>query len=307
MTTEQGRQYLVFGASGAQGGAVARNLVERGHPVRGFAHQGTESADPAVSLVTGDLADPDAVREAFAGVTHAAVTLPLVYDADTVAGYARNIADAARQAGVQQIVYNSNTCIPDDITPYPAYETRRAAEAILAESGVPFVVLRPPVYLENLFNPGVGGALVNQNVLAYPLPADRRVAWVSHDDLAAAMVAALDRPDLVGRSVQFGGGEVLTGPELAAIFSDVLGRPISYLQLEVDAFQEGLAFALGAEAAAGVSGIYRWVGQEAGRDLFDLDPATLPKVLNVTPTPVADWVAARPWQQFSQGEQSGRS
>ncbi|MET7952181.1 NmrA family NAD(P)-binding protein [Micromonospora sp. NPDC005324] len=304
--TEQGKQYLVFGATGGQGGAVARTLAERGQPVRGFARRGAQPADSLVSLVTGDLADPAAVREAFAGVTHAAVTLPLVYDAQTVAGYARNIADAARQAGVQQLVYNANTCIPGETTPYPAYETRRVAEAILAVSGVPLVVLRPPVYLENLFNPGVGGALVNQNVLAYPLPADRRVAWLSHDDLAAAMVAALDRPDLAGRVVQFGGGEVVTGPELAAIFSTVLGRKISYLALGVDAFQEGLTFALGAEAATGVAGIYRWVGQGAGRDLFDLEPATMSEVLNVTPTPIADWVAARPWQQFAQKEQAER-
>ncbi|MEU8085774.1 NmrA family NAD(P)-binding protein [Micromonospora sp. NPDC049101] len=297
--TEQGRQYLVFGATGGQGGAVVRTLAERGHPVRGFARRGAEPAGSGVSLVAGDLADPAAVREAFAGVTHAAVTLPLVYDTPTVADYARNIADAARQAGVQQLVYNTNTCIPNDTTPYPAYETRRITAEILVDSGVPTVVLCPPVYLENLFNPGVGGALANQNVLAYPLPADRRVAWLSHDDLAAAMVAALDRPDLVGRSVQFGGGDVVTGPELAAIFSTALGRQINYLPLEVDAFQEGLAFALGAEAATGVAGIYRWVGQDAGRDLFDLDPATLPKVLNVTPTPIAEWVAARPWQQFA--------
>ena len=272
--------------------------------MRGFARRDPRSGSSPVSLVTGDLADPAAVREAFVGVTHAAVTLPLVYDAQTVTDYACNIADAARRAGVQQLVFNTNTCIPDEATPYPAYETRRATETILRDSGVPLVVLRPPVYLENLFNPGVGGALVNQNVLAYPLPADRRVAWLSHGDLAAAMVAALDRPDLVGRSVQFGGGEVVTGPELAEIFSGVLGRPISYRPLEVDAFQEGLAFALGGPAATGVAGIYRWVGQEAGRDLFDLDPATLPKALSVNPRPIAEWVAAQPWQQFAQQNQT---
>lgn len=296
MTIERGH-YLVFGATGQQGGAIARALVTRGEQVRGFARKKVTGSP--VPLVTGDLGDPDVVQRAFHGITHAAVTLPLVYDPKQVAAYARNIAQAARANGVRQLVYNTNTVLPSAVTSYPAFETRREAEATLRESGVPLVVLRPPVYLENLFNPGVGAALMNQGILAYPLPHDRRVSWLTHADLAAAVIAALDDPELSGSTIDIGGGEAVTGPELAAVFSRILDQDTRYVALDVDIFEQGLGQAVGAEAAAGVSGLYRFANIDAGRDLFDVDPTVLPKVFNVEPTPIRSWVAAQPWQQWS--------
>ncbi|GIG90430.1 SDR family oxidoreductase [Plantactinospora endophytica] len=297
MTDAERNQYLVLGATGGQGGAVARALADRGRPVRGFARRAV--AEPPVPLVTGDLGDPDAVRRAFDGVTHVAVTLPLVYDPKRVTEFARTIAEAARTAGVRRLVYNTNTSLPAVTTGYAAFETRRAAEEILRDSGVPLVVLRPPVYLENLFNPGVGGALMDQGVLAYPLPEDRPVAWLTHDDLGAAMVAALDRPELAGSTVDVGGPEVVTGPELASIFARTLGREVRYVRLDVELFEQGLGQALGAEAAAGVSGIYRFAGTDAGRNLFDLDPTVLSGTFGAAPTPIARWVEAQPWHRWS--------
>ncbi|GIJ50362.1 hypothetical protein Val02_72480 [Virgisporangium aliadipatigenens] len=295
-----GDRYLVLGVTGAQGGAIARALTRRGAPVRGFARRKPSEPIPGVDLVTGDLADEAAVREAFDGITHAAVTLPLVYDEDLVTGYARNIADAARAAGVRMLVFNTNTTVPAGVTPYPAFETRRAAEAILRAAGVDVVVLRPPVYLDNLFTPGPGPAVVDHGVLAYPLPADRRVAWLSHDDLAAAVDAALHRPDLAGRVLDIGGADVVTGPELAAAFARALGRDVRYLPLDVEDFQNGLAHAIGADAAAGVAGLYRWAGTEDGRHLYDLDRTVLHDEVGVVATPLADWVAGRPWHVWSQ-------
>ncbi|MDG4832898.1 NmrA family NAD(P)-binding protein [Solwaraspora sp. WMMD1047] len=297
MTHGKPSRYLVFGATGKQGGAIARALSMQGKSVRGFAAR--RSARALVPLATGDLADPTAVGRAFEGITHAAVTLPLVYDPERVATFANVIADAARTAEVRQLVYNTNTPLPPVRTEYPALETRRVAEDILRAGGVPMVVLRPPVYLENLFNPGVGGALMSQGVLAYPLPADRRVAWLTHADLAGAVVAALDRPELAGSTVDVGGAEVVTGPELAGHFSASLGREVRYLPLEVDAFEQGLSQALGAEAADAVTGLYRFAGTDAGRHLFDLDPTVLSETFGVAATPIASWVAAQPWRRWS--------
>jgi NAD(P)H dehydrogenase (quinone) len=296
----QANRYLALGVTGAQGGAIARALARHGAPVRGFARREPSESIPGVDVVTGDLADAAAVERAFDGITHAAVTLPLVYDEAVVTGYARNIAAAARAAGVRMLVFNTNTTVPTGVTPYPAFETRRAAEVVLRDAGVALVVLRPPVYLDNLFTPGPGPAVVDHGVLAYPLPADRRVAWLSHDDLAVAVDAALHRPELAGRAFDIGGADVVTGPELAAAFARALGRDVRYQPLDVEDFQNGLAHALGAEAAAGVAGLYRWAGTEDGRHLYDLDRAVLRDEVGVRATPLADWVAGRPWQVWSQ-------
>ncbi|MDH6579330.1 NmrA family NAD(P)-binding protein [Kitasatospora sp. MAP5-34] len=299
--TEQPK-YLVVGAAGYQGGAVARLLAEGGHVVRGFARQPEagrpEVEIPGATIVYGDLGKPAEVRRAFEGITHASVVLPLVYDTETVLGFARNVAEAARAAGVRQVVYNANTRIPDGLTSHAAFETRRAAEEVLRQSGIPLVVLRPPVYLDNIFSPWTGPALVNDGVLAYPLPTGARVAWLSHRDLATATVAALGRPELLGRTIDLGGAEAVTGTELAAAFAKVLGREVGYLPLPAADFEAGLAQALGAGTAAGVAGVYHHAATEAGVDLLDGDPELVERTLGIRLTPVAEWIAAQPWEHW---------
>lgn len=294
-------RYLVIGAQGFQGGAVARHLLAEGHTVRAFAKPGGTPAPNAPELPTvhGDLADPTAVRVAFEGITHASVVLPLVYDADLVTTYATNVAVAAREAGVRRLVFNTNTPLPAEHTDFAAYETRRTAERVLRGSGVPLVILRPPVYLDNLFSPWNGPALVNDGVLAYPLPAHRRVAWISHTDLAAATAAALRRPGIEGLELGLGGPEVVDGPALAAAFGAAMEREVGYVPLDPDQFEPGLAEAVGAGAASGVAGIYRWAALDREPDLFAADHTEVVRQLGVRFAPIGDWVSAQPWHIWS--------
>ncbi|AKG43858.1 SDR family oxidoreductase [Streptomyces xiamenensis] len=299
------RRYLVTGATGFQGGAVARLLAGRGADVRGVARQPARPDSPGAPLVTpvsADLGSADDLRKAFDGVTHAAVVMPLEYEADTVARYARNIAEAAREAGVERIVYNTNTPLPDTVTGFAGFETRRAAEEILLGSGVPTVVIRPPVYLDNLFSPWNGPALVNDGVLAYPLPADQRVAWMSHQDLAVVVAAAFEAEHLTGRVLNVGGAEILTGPELAERFSRGLDREVSYLPLEVDRFEAGLGQVVGAAAAAGVAGIYHHVAGGTAAHLLDPEPAGVERELGVRLTPALRWITEQPWRTWARAE-----
>lgn len=288
------------GVTGYQGGAVARLLAARGHRVRGLSRGGDASvpAIPAVTTVSGDLANPEDVHRAFEGITRASVVLPLLFDMETITAYAQNIAEAARQAGVRQVVFNANSPIPAELTPHATFETRRNAEAILRKSGVPLVVIRPTTYLDNLFSPWNGPAIVNQGVMAYPVGDDRRVAWLAHADLAAATAAALDRDDLAGEVIDVGGREVVTGAELAAAFASVLGRDVRYLSLDVDDFEAGLAQVLGAESAAGAVGVYRWLSSEAGRDLLDVDPDAVQRQLGIEFMPLSQWISSQPWEQW---------
>ncbi|QKV69570.1 NmrA family NAD(P)-binding protein [Streptomyces harbinensis] len=300
--TRRERCYLVTGATGFQGGAVARLLAGRGDTVRGLARRPGRADTPGAPLVTpvaADLGNAEDLRKAFDGVTHAAVVMPLEYAADTVARYARNIADAARDAGVERIVYNTNTPLPDAVTGFAGFETRRAAEEILLGSGVPTVVIRPPVYLDNLFSPWNGPALVNDGVLAYPLPAGQRVAWMSHQDLATVVAAAFEAEHLVGRVLNVGGAEILTGPELADRFGRALAREVTYVPLEVARFEEGLAQIVGSAAAAGVAGIYHHVASGTAAHLLDPEPADVERELGVRLTPAREWIAAQPWRTWA--------
>ncbi|WP_406399489.1 NmrA family NAD(P)-binding protein [Streptomyces sp. NBC_00879] len=299
----------VVGATGFQGGATARLLAERKHRVRTLSRK--PEADrpelPGVSIAGGDLGRYEDVRQLFEGATHAAVVMPLVYQAEKVMRYAQHIAKAAREAGVGRLVYNANTRVPDRSTNVVAFETRRLAETVfregLAHSGAELVVVRPPVYLDNLFSPWNGPALVNEGVLAYPLPADVPTAWISHRDLAEAVYAALTVEGVAGRTFDIGGAQTLTGDELATAFGQGLGRSVRYVPLEPGIFEQGLAQILGEESAAGVSGIYHYMATGLEPGLMAGDEGESAQALSLKPAPVDEWVARQPWQMWS-GEQS---
>ncbi|MGW6458022.1 SDR family oxidoreductase [Streptomyces sp. NPDC055078] len=295
----------VVGATGFQGGATARLLVERGHPVHTLSRK--PEADrpelPGVSFGGGDLGRYEDVRQLFEGATHAAVVMPLVYQAEKVMRYAQHIAKAAREAGVSRLVYNANTRVPERTTNIAAFETRRLAETVFRESlsgsGVELVVVRPPVYLDNLFSPWNGPALVNEGVLAYPLAAETPTAWISHRDLAEAVYAALTVDGIAGRVFDIGGTRTLTGTELAEAFGAGLGRPVRYVPLAPSVFEQGLAQILGAESAAGVAGIYHYMAGGIEPDLMTGDDGTAATALSLKPAPVDEWVARQPWQLWS--------
>ncbi|MFF8829995.1 SDR family oxidoreductase [Streptomyces sp. NPDC015131] len=298
MSEQNQMRVAVVGATGFQGGAVARLLAGRHHRVRTLSRrpEGDRPPLPGVSCATGDLGDAEAVRQLFAGATHAAVVMPLVYEAERVRGYARNIAGAAVEAGVRRLVYNANTRVPRTATEVAAFETRRIAEEVLRESGIPLVVLRPPVYLDNLFSPWNGPALVNDGVLAYPLPADAPVAWLSHRDLAEAVYGALTAEGAAGRTYEIGGARALTGDELADAFGRGLGRPVRYRALAPGVFEQGLAGAIGPAAAAGVAGIYHYMASGREPLLMAGDDGLSARELGVAPAPADEWVSRQPWQ-----------
>ncbi|GAA3192566.1 SDR family oxidoreductase [Nonomuraea roseoviolacea] len=272
---------LVIGAGGAQGGAVARRLAAEGYAVRGLSRTG--SAPQGVEPFAADLGDAARVAEAFAGVTHVSVTLPLVFEAERVESYVRNVLDAASGAGVRRLVLNTGNRLPGRVTGVAAFDTRRAAAAAALASGVPSVVVSPPLYLENLAAPGV----LEGGVLRHPLPGDVPVSWLSHADLAAATSAALLGDGRDGTTVTLGGPPV-TGLELAA------AAGARYEELDVAVFEAGLSAALGAGAAAGVADTYRWIAAH-GRDLYAGRPGGAGTGGAGTVTTPREWLAARPW------------
>ncbi|GAA3710452.1 hypothetical protein GCM10022224_089990 [Nonomuraea antimicrobica] len=285
----------MIGASGAQGGAAARHLAARGHEVRGFSR--TPSSLPeGVRPFPGDLGDAGRVKEAFDGVTHAAVVLPMVYEAATVSAYVRHVIDAALAAGTRRLVFNTGNRLPGRPSGVAAFETRRHAAQALLSSGVPTVVLRPPLYAGNLLAPWATGTA---GVLRYPLPAHVAVPWLTHADLGAITVAALTRDGLEGATLDVGGPDAVTGQELAALS----GSGVRYEELDVAAFEAALASVAGREAAAGVAATYRWIG--AAKDFFATPDDTAAR-LGVPLTPLRDWLSAR-GTGAGKGDEPGRS
>ncbi|SDR98243.1 NmrA/HSCARG family protein [Actinopolymorpha singaporensis] len=226
------RSVLVTGATGNQGGAAARALLERGWSVRAYVRDPAKPAaralaDLGAELATGDLDDPDALRAAMTGVHGVFSVQPLATSAEQLAAEVRqgeSVADLAAQSGVAHLVYSS-VGGAERHTGVDHFETKAEVERHIARLGLPATVLRPVYFMNNLlyFDVADGERVVN-----LPLRPDRPLQLVAADDIGWFAADAFDHPDsYLGRQLELAGDQ-LTLPEIAAAFEQVTGVPTRY-------------------------------------------------------------------------------
>lgn len=284
---------LTYGAGGAQGGPVLRQLLAAGHRVRALVRDPAKNralAEAGAEVVAGDLADFDSVARASAGVDEVFLMLPFSGGGNPL-DYASNAVRAAREAGVKLLVLNTSGQTPKAPTGLPMLDVRIALEELIAQSGVPSVVLRPTAYMENFLGPWVLPRLRAEGVLPYPVEAERATSWLAAEDLGRFAVAALGRPDLAGRAFDLGGPQALRGDQIAQAFTAALGRPVRYEAISPEAFGQIMGRVLGLQAEADVTAAYR-AGAAAPPDATVVDMAPVRAELPVQQTTLEEWVQA---------------
>jgi len=236
----EGRVILVSGATGKQGGAVARSLLERGFAVRALTRnpdkaEARELADLGAEVVGGDLEDRSSIERVLDGV-HGVFSVQQFQEVG-IEGEIRQgvqLADAAKAAGVEHYVYSSVGSAHRD-TGIPHFDSKFEVEEHVRASGVPYTVLRPVFFMQNLEfmrEPILGGTLPQ------PLDTDRPFQMVAVEDIGVFAAMAFEDPETwIGREVDLAGDE-LTMPEIAATFSRVIGREVDYFQVPWEGFEE---------------------------------------------------------------------
>lgn len=288
---------LVTGAAGAQGSATAKAFAKEGYDVIGLVRDEAEDAlvlALGARTVHGDLDDAASLARALVGVDVLALTLPLEYDIARATAQGTNAVSAAKRSGVRFSVFNTSARFPAETTTVPAFEIKRAVTRALAESGLPYTVIRPTFYLENLLGPWTLPGIVTQGTLAYPLPRTLAAHWTGHDDVALAMVRSVERSEVHGAVLDLAIAERTTGDELARAIGTAAGREVSYLPIPASAFEQSLVPVFGAQAASGIAALYRYTEAHADTDLFAYEASAWQR-LGLTPTPLASWLAARPF------------
>lgn len=278
---------LSYGATGTQGGPVARRLVGAGEPVRLLVRDPEkapvgELAAQGAEVAVGDLGDLDSLRAAHGGVDRVFLHLPLQYDFSLHKAYGENAITAAREAGVELMVFNTTAHVYEG-TDVEVYNVRQEVVDELRASGVPAIVLRPTFYMDVLLGPWILPGIRDEGVLAFALPDDHRMSWVSAEEVGAYSVAALGRPELAGRTFDIAGPDALSGDEIAAILSRALGKPIRWVGITAQDYEQALAPLVGAAVAAAVADQIRFIvaGHHGPVDMtetraqFDVEPIAL--------------------------------
>ncbi|MER5964579.1 NmrA family NAD(P)-binding protein [Streptomyces sp. NPDC002057] len=274
--------YVIHGATGAQGAPVVAVLAAAGKSVTALTRN--EDAVVAGARVRAvDLLSAEPPIEAYRGAEGVFVHLPLGGEEDRLR-YAHNVLAALNEARPARVVFSTSGGTPPEM----ADAAVTTVVDGLRESGLSHAVIAPRLFLENLLLPPVVGGAREEGVLRYPLGADYAVSWASHLDVADAVAALFDRPDVTG-TVEVGQVPGVTGPGLADAFAAHLGREVTYEALAPAAFGEVLAPLLGGGAAAGVAGLYAFLGTLPDNAIGS--DRTAQRLLGLTPRTPVQWLA----------------
>lgn len=230
----QPRVILVTGATGQQGGAVARSLLRQGQKVRVLTRNPDKAAGLAkagAEVIKGDLTDPTSLAAALRGVQGVfAMSTPFEAGMDAEVKQGIVLADAAKKAGVAHYVYTS-VGSADRRTGIPHFETKWKVEQHLRQLGLSSTVLRPVWFMENFstfFPPS------SQGVLALPLRPTTKLQMIALQDIGEFGAAAFVRPSqFIGQTIVLAGDE-LTMPEVATHLSRTMGRPVRFQEIPDD-------------------------------------------------------------------------
>ncbi|TQM28649.1 NAD(P)H-binding protein [Nocardia bhagyanarayanae] len=280
---------IVHGATGTQGAAIVRGLLAAGHRVRGVVRTAPAALHPDAEPVRADLLEPGSLAAAYTGADAVIVQLPLVFT-DHAVRQAEAVLAGLRKAGVERVVFNTGTVLPPGPIGVPFVDARVLLSAELIQGVEAATVVAPArQYMENLVAPW-SAPLVRAGEVAYPLPRELPVPWVALDDLGstvADLITATTPPPL--RIVA--GPQALTGDEVAAELSAVLGHPVRWNSISPEAYRAMLAPHLGAEAAEGIAGVYTPPPPGA-----PTPPEPDPSVLVTGTTSLRDWAARQDWR-----------
>jgi uncharacterized protein YbjT (DUF2867 family) len=255
------RVIAVVGATGAQGGGLARSiLADAAGPfaVRGITRdpnkaRAEELAAAGAQIVRADLDDEQTLRRAFAGAygVFALTNYWEHFSADKEIDQAANIARAAKHAGVEHLIWSTledtRRFIPLDDGRMPTlqghykvphFDAKEAANGLFSEAGVPTTFLYTAFYWENFIYFGMGPQRGCEGTLTigYPLGA-AKLPGIAAEDIGKVSHAIFRAGgDYIGKSVYIA-GEHLTGAELAAALSRALSEEVTYHDLDPDLYR----------------------------------------------------------------------
>jgi uncharacterized protein YbjT (DUF2867 family) len=227
---------LVIGGRSKIGAALIAELLARDQPVRALVRSGEHTGDlpAAAGTVTGDLADEGSLVTAMAGVEKVFLLSSPHQDA---VRWHRNAIDAARRTEVQLLV-RSSILGADRDSPAEFISAHTACDGYLAESGLPYVIVRPNLFLQNV--PGSTIPSIDAAGNFYVDAGQARISMVDTRDVAAVAAVALTEPGHSGVSYDVTGPEALSYTDVAAKLTQALGRQISYVDAPDDAVRQGL-------------------------------------------------------------------
>jgi len=231
------RPIAVVGATGQQGGAVARTLLARGTPVRALvrdpdAERARALAAAGAVLAPADLTDEASLRTAFTDASAVFAMASPTPDGGVgaEAEHGKAIARAAGAVGTPHVVYSSVGGVERE-SGIPHFESKLEIERALLDLGVPTTFVRPVFFMDNFVRFMAPTEEHGTLVVRLPMPGDVPLQMIAVVDVAAVSALALLEPQRIPDGAIEIAGDELTGEQIAARFATRRGLPARYEQL----------------------------------------------------------------------------
>jgi len=267
MAQQDARIIAVVGATGLQGGAVTRRLLQDRWPVRALTRnpggkKARAIAELGAKVVKADLSDPVSLERAFEGV-HGVFSVQN-HHISGLEGEVRQgtqVAEVAQRVGVAQLVY-SGAGPGVKGTGVGSWETKLEVAAYIRTLELPVTILHPTAFMELMTEPKFFPAASVWHLMPKLMGPDRPLGWLTVEDLAVIVAKAFGDPDrFIGREVMLA-SDVQTIDACRAIWREVTGRTPRRLPMPRRLFERF--------AGTDETTMWRWLG--ANEVDFDTGP-----------------------------------
>jgi uncharacterized protein YbjT (DUF2867 family) len=272
---------LVIGGTGHVGSEVVKELKKRDADVRVLVRKPDVKSESGVETVVGDLLNPVSIEKALEGVDKLYLLNAVTPDELTQGLIAYNLA---RKRKLSHVVYHSVFRV-EHFKDVPHFASKLAIESAIREFDVPFTIIRPNYFFQN--DASFKDILTKMSVYPNPLGLVG-ISAVDIRDIAEATAISLTSDKHFGRTYNLNGPAILSGPKVASIWSEVLGKEINYAGDNLDAFEEQVRKAAPPWAAFDIRMMFQGY-LERGFVAEDGDAAALTKLLGHEPRAYEDF------------------
>lgn len=278
---------VVAGATGQQGGAVARALLKAGHTVRILTRKPRSEAAQELKrlgaeVVQADFDDDKSVQRALQGAWGAfAVQNTWEAGVEKEEAQGKRFAELAKQAGVQHYVYTS-VASAHRRTGIPHFENKFRVEETVRRLGFPsYAILRPVFFMENWqgawFKPGL-----DQGKLLIGLKPSTPLQMVAVEDIGRFGLLAFEDHARLNKAEIDIAGDSKSMPETAALLSRFLGRKVGFTPVPIEEVRKG---------SADYATMLEWFDRVG----YDVNIPDLAKQYGIQPLTLEQWAAKQKW------------
>ena len=222
---------LVTGATGKVGNEVVAQLVAKGAPVRALVRSPEKAKGwEGVEIAKGDLSDAASIEAALRGADKLFLLTSANPTQETL------VIDLARQASVKLVVKLSSLGA-DPASVIGIGRAHAAVEAHLKSSGMAWTILRPGMFAQNFF---AHAPTIRGQGRLFGTYGQGKAAPIDVRDIAQVAVHALTEEGHQGKTYALTGPAALTHAEIAAKFSAVLGKEVTYVDVPPEVTRKAL-------------------------------------------------------------------